>query len=537
VLSSGSVRGVFVIAQNKLVSDRREGKPPDWFGNAELGNVGSGMEADVQVVIGIDSSTQSTKALAVDVDSGAVLGEGRAAHTVSGGAGRESDPRQWWTALAEAVGGTGWADRAAAVSVGGQQHGLVTLDADGEPVRPALLWNDVRSAPQAAALVAEYGPEAWARRAGSVPGASFTAAKWQWLREREPEAAARTAAVRLPHDYLTERLTGVAATDRGDASGTGWWTPDGYDQALLDRLGLAEDMLPPVVPAGKAAGTVLPGLPLRTGALVAAGTGDNMAAALGLGLRPGVPVLSLGTSGTVYAVTRGRPTDPSGTVCGFADALDAWLPLACTLNCTLAVDRVAALLGRDRQAVEPGGSAVVLPYFDGERTPNLPLASGLFHGLRQDTTPGQLLQAAYDGAAFSLLAALDQVLAAGGGAAEGSGGGPNSSSDGGSGGGSGGGSEQDGELLLIGGGARGAAWQQTVLRLSGRPVRIPAAGELVALGAAAQAAGLLTGERADEVARRWRTWDGPLLEPVPRDTAALERIADTLRRSGTLFES
>jgi len=471
----------------------------------------------VQVVIGVDSSTQSTKALAVDVDSGKVVGEGRAAHTVSGGAARESDPREWWRALAEAVGQTGWADRAAAVSVGGQQHGLVTLDAAGEPVRPALLWNDVRSAPQAAALVAEYGPQAWAERAGSVPGASFTAAKWQWLREQEPEAADRTAAVRLPHDYLTERLTGVAATDRGDASGTGWWTPDGYDTALLERLGLAEPMLPQVVPAGTAAGTVLPGLPLRAGALVAAGTGDNMAAALGLGLSTGVPVLSLGTSGTVYAVTRGRPADPSGTVCGFADALDAWLPLACTLNCTLAVDRVAALLGRDRQAVEPGGTAVVLPYFDGERTPNLPLASGLFHGLRQDTTPGQLLQAAYDGAAYSLLAALDQVLAAGGaGAGE-----PGDA----------------GELLLIGGGARGAAWQQTVRRLSGRPVRIPDAQELVALGAAAQAAGLLTGERADEVARRWQTAGGELLEPLPRDTEALERIADTLRRSGTLFES
>ena len=176
----------------------------------------------MQVVIGIDSSTQSTKALAVDVATGAVLGEGRAAHTVSGGAARESDPRDWWRALGEAVAATGYADQAAAVSVGGQQHGLVTLDTAGEPVRPALLWNDVRSAPQAEALVAELGRDTWAERAGSVPGAAFTAAKWAWLRETEPEAAARTAAVRLPHDYLTERLTGVAATDRGDASGTGW---------------------------------------------------------------------------------------------------------------------------------------------------------------------------------------------------------------------------------------------------------------------------------------------------------------------------
>ena len=220
--------------------------------------------------------------------------------------------------------------------------------------------------------------------------------------------------MRLPHDYLTERLTGEGVTDRGDASGTGWWaaSTEAYDEEILRACrarpaGTARGVALP----GEAAGTVRDrGLPLPRGALVAAGTGDNMAAALGLGLRPGQPVLSLGTSGTVYAVSRRRPTDPSGTVAGFADARGDWLPLACTLNCTLAVDRVAALLGRDREGVEAGGGAVLLPFLDGERTPNLPDASGLLHGLRHDTTPGQLLQAAYDGAVFALLQALDLVL-------------------------------------------------------------------------------------------------------------------------------
>jgi xylulokinase len=195
------------------------------------------------------------------------------------------------------------------------------------------------------------------------------------------------------------------------------------------------------------------------------------------------------------------------------------LPLACTLNCTLAVDRIAALLGVDREAVEPGGSAVVLPYLDGERTPNLPLASGLLTGLRHDTTPGQLLQAAYDGAAYSLLAALDDVLRAGGETPA-----PNSA-------------EPDTPILLIGGGARGTAWQNTVRRLSGRPVQVPVAEEVVALGAAAQAAGLLTGEPADEVARRWRNDAGPVLEPLPRDDTSRAIIADTLQRAeaGGLF--
>ncbi|AZM87571.1 xylulokinase [Streptomyces sp. W1SF4] len=467
-----------------------------------------------RVVIGVDSSTQSTKALAVDVETGAVLGEGRAAHTVTAGPGRESDPEQWWRAFCEAAAATGWADRAAACSIAGQQHGLVTLDTAGRPVRPALLWNDVRPAPQAAALAAAFGPAELARRTGSVPTAAFTAAKWAWLRAREPAAADRVAAVRLPHDYLTERLTGEAVTDRGDASGTGWWGPDGYDREVLARIGLDCALLPHVLAPGARAGLVRAGTPLREGVPVATGTGDNMAAALGLGLTPGRPVLSLGTSGTVYAVGRTRPADPGGTVAGFADALGGWLPLACTLNCTLAVDRFAALTGRDREDVEEGGTVVVLPYLDGERTPDLPGASGLVHGLRHDTTPGQLLQAAYDGAAHALLTALDDVLRAGG-------------ED----------PAADEPLLLIGGGAAGRAWQRTVLRLSGRAVRVPEARELVALGAAAQAAALLTGEPADAVARRWRTTEGPVLEPVPRDDDTLERITGTLRRARALQEA
>ncbi|WP_037579754.1 xylulokinase [Phaeacidiphilus oryzae] len=470
------------------------------------------------LVVGVDSSTQATKAVVVDVETGEIVAEGRSAHTVSGSGGaRESDPRDWWRALGEALAATGRAERAEAVSVGGQQHGMVTLDADGEVVRPATLWNDVRSAPQAEALVAARGADWWAGRVGSVPTAAFTATSWAWLRENEPESADRARHVRLPHDYLTSRLIGSrqGVTDRGDASGTGWWSPAGYDHEVLELIGLDASALPEVVEPGKAAGEVAAaiagqGLPLRAGALVASGTGDNMAAAVGLGLRPGAPVISLGTSGTAYAVTSRRPADPSGIVAGFADALGDWLPLACTLNCTLAVDKVAALLGRDRQDVEPGGEVVLLPFLDGERTPNLPYASGLLAGLRHDTTPGQVLQAAYDGAAYALLAALHDVQGDEG---------------------------ADEPLMLIGGGARGRAWRDTVRRLSGRPVLVPEAQELVALGAAAQAAALVTGERADEVARRWGTRRGVLLDPLPRDEAALERLGAAFERARPLLDA
>ncbi|QPP05106.1 xylulokinase [Streptomyces bathyalis] len=465
-------------------------------------------------VIGVDSSTQSTKALVVDAATGEVVARGQAPHTVTPGPGHESDPQEWWQALGTALEQCGRAaQEASAVSVGGQQHGLVTLDADGRPVRPAMLWNDVRSAPQSDRLIAQLGgPAAWADRFGSVPAPAFTVTKWAWLCENEPEAAAATAAVRLPHDYLTGRLTGEGTTDRGDASGTGWWASStgAYDGDMLELIGLAPQLLPRVTTPGEAAGTVRPGLPVPAGALVAAGTGDNMAAALGLGLRPGQPVLSLGTSGTVYAVSSRRPTDPTGTVAGFADARGDWLPLACTLNCTLAVDRVAALLSLDREAVEAGGEAALLPFLDGERTPNLPYASGLLSGLRHDTTAGQILQASYDGAVFALLRALDKVL-------------EEENAD------------ENAPLLLIGGGAKGTAWRETVRRLSGRPVQVPRAEELVALGAAAQAAGLLLEEDPAAVARRWGTADGPAYEAVPRDEATLTRVADTLAGADTLL--
>jgi xylulokinase len=176
------------------------------------------------------------------------------------------------------------------------------------------------------------------------------------------------------------------------------------------------------------------------------------------------------------------------------------------------VDKIASLLGRDREAVEPGGEVVLLPFLDGERTPNLPYASGLLSGLRHATTPGQVLQAAYDGAVYALLAALDDVLRAGGESPD-----------------------AEAPLVLIGGGARGRAWRETVRRLSGRPVRVPRAGELVALGAAAQAAALLTGERADAVARRWGTSEGEELPAVRRDEAAVARVGEALRGAGGLF--
>ncbi|MFF9143282.1 xylulokinase [Streptomyces sp. NPDC014861] len=486
------------------------------------------MPVSRSVVIGVDSSTQSTKAVAVDTATGGILGLGRAPHTVTGtGGARESDPEEWWTALATAVRTALRASGAApgtvtGLAVAGQQHGLVVLGPGHRPLRPALLWNDTRSAPQAAALTDRLGgPEAWLDRTGSVPVASMTAAKWQWLREHEPQHAEAATAVRLPHDLLTERLTGEAVTDPGDASGTCWYDPAdaAYDPALLDLLGLDPALLPAVAPtgatpAGRLTAAAAEALGLPRTVTVAAGTGDNMAAAVGLGLgAAGLldhPVVSLGTSGTVFAATRTRPA--AASLAGFAATDGTRLPLGCTLNCTLAVDRFAALLGLDREDALPGGGTVVLPYLDGERTPDLPAASGLLTGLRHTTDPRAVLGAAYEGAAFTVLRALDGLLAACG----------LDPADP---------AVRDRPLRLVGGGARGRTWTDTVRRLSGRPLVVPAADELVALGAAALAAGAATGEDPVAVATAWGTGAGTTLPPVARDEEAWHRIEDVLAKA------
>jgi xylulokinase len=406
------------------------------------------------------------------------------------------------------------------VSIAAQQHGLVVLGADGRPLRPAILWNDVRGADDARALVEELGAAEWARRIGVVPVASLTISSWAWLRRVEPESARATHAVRLPHDYLTERLCGEAVTDRGDASGTGWWsvTRGCYDEDILElpRVRLNPEHLPRVLGSAEAAGTVRPRaaaeLGLRAGTLVGPGTGDNMSAALALGARPGSPVMSLGTSGTVYCVADAPVNDATGVVNGFADATGRFLPLACTLNATLIIDRVAGWLGIDREAAQAGGEVVVLPFLDGERTPNLPRAAGTVTGLRHATTPRQILGAAYEGVVAALLEALAQIGTVTGALSS------------------------HAPIILIGGGARGPVWRETVSRLSGRALEIPDAQELVALGGAVQAAAVLAGEDPCDVAARWNVRAGTVIEGGQRDDQALERFRTVLAATSQLNE-
>src|SRR5215467_11187821 len=359
------------------------------------------------LVAGVDSSTQSTKVVLCEAEDGTIVARASAPHP----AGTECPPQAWREAVARA--GEELLSRADAIGVAGQQHGMVVLDENAQVIRPALLWNDLRSAAAAAALVKERGPRWWAERTGSVPIASFTVTKLRWLAEHEPDNAARVYQVMLPHDYLTwlllagPVLANEPVTDRGDASGTGYFSP--ADSAWLpevaaDALG-HQVQLPRVARPAETVGET------RWGAAVSAGTGDNMGAALGLCLEPGEIAVSIGTSGTAYAVTTAASADPSGAIAGFADATGRFLPLVCTINAALVLDSVAAMLGTDAAglsaralAAGPGaGGLTLLPYFDGERTPVRPRATGTLHGLTtRNATPENMARAAVEAVLASL---------------------------------------------------------------------------------------------------------------------------------------
>jgi len=468
------------------------------------------------LVVGVDSSTSACKVEIRDADTGRLVGSGRAPHPATTPPRSEQHPHEWksafdaaFAAAAHEAGLPGDGRQGvAAIAIGGQQHGMVVSDAAGQVVRPAKLWNDTESAADAEALLHELpgGAAAWAEACGSVPVPSFTITKLRWLRRNEPEAFARMASVMLPHDWLTAQLTGRATTDRGDASGTGYWSPAQgtyrFDLlALVDPATHWDTMLPEVLGPAEAAG-VWQG----TDVVVAPGTGDNMAAALGLGARPGDLVLSLGTSATAYTVSNRPSADPTGIVAGFADADGRFLPLVCTLNATKVSDAVARLLGvqpSDLDALalaSPAGAdgLVLVPHFDGERTPNRPDATGTLSGLRSDVSRQQLARAAVEGVVCNLLAGADELAQWE----------PTVGAD---------------RVILIGGGAKSAAYRHTVADLTGRPVVLPE-GELVALGAAAQAASVLSGATLTDIAIAWGLGTGNTVEPdTSADRAAIRQ--------------
>ena len=436
-----------------------------------------------RLVAGIDSSTQACKVTVRDLATGEQLREGRAAHPTE----TLVHPEAWWQALLLAVQRAGGLDDVLAVSVAGQQHTPVFLGADGDVVTPSPLWNHLGSHPHMEDLNRELGREEWIRRTGLPLTLSDTVTKVRWLRDTHPEAATATVAVAVVHDWLTWRLLGGGpgapdldrlVTDRSEASGTGYWsgetedyTPDLFAHAF-GRAAILPRVLGPLDHAGLTAAGI-PGIP--AGIPVGVGSGDNAAAALALGVSEGDAVLSLGTSGVVYTVAPRPVHDYAGYVCSYADATGAHLPIVATLNAARNLEVGADLLGCDFDelsalalAAPPGAEGLtLLPYFEGERTPDLPHArASLLHASLTNFTRPNFARAVIEGTLASqvwMLRALDAV------------------------------DVRVDRLLLIGGAARSRAVQHILTQMVELPVSVPAPEEYVARGAAAQAASTLDG--------------------------------------------
>ena len=450
--------------------------------------------ANLKLVAGVDSSTQSCKVVIRDAATGQLVREGRATHPD----GTEVAPSHWVSALDTAIAAAGGLDDVSAISIGGQQHGMVALDSQGAVIRDALLWNDTRSADAAAALNKEVGGAAEiAKQVGSVLVASFTATKLRWLADSEKANADKVAGVALPHDWLSWQLQHVKGqaldfgklfSDRSEASGTGYFDPTS-SQYRRDILALAlrtdrEINLPKIISPAEFGGTTPSGIPIAPGA------GDNAAAALGIQAQPGDVVVSLGTSGTAFAVSDTPTHDASGAVAGFADATGRYLPLVCTLNAARILDAATRILGKTHDEVgllalsaKPGANGLsLLPYFEGERTPNRPTATGVFSGMNlNNSNPADIARAMVEGMLCGLVDAVDALEKLG---------------------------VNVKRIILIGGAAKNPAVSQIAAALFGREVLVPPAGEYVANGAARQAAWALLGGDAAPI------WDLGKIEKV-----------------------
>lgn len=460
------------------------------------------------LVAGIDTSTQSCKVRVTDAATGALVRFGQAKHPD----GTTIDPKYWWQAFQEAAAQAGGLDDVAALAVGGQQHGMVILDRQGRVIRDAMLWNDTSSAPQADELITmlgaapaqddepddiiERGKQRWVKAVGSSPVASYTLTKLKWVADHEPHNAARIAAVCLPHDWLSWRIAGYGPvdegqdahlealfTDRSDASGTLYFDAahNTYREDLLDLALGRHDIILPTVLAPHAAAPVradaaYAGANVEGGCIIAPGGGDNAMASLGLGMSVGDVSISLGTSGVAAAISQHPTYDLTGSVSGFADCTGHYLPLACTINGSRILDAARAALNVDYDelaqlafASKPGAEGITLvPYFDGERTPNRPNATATLSGLTlRNTTKANIARAFVEGLLCSQRDCLELIRSLG------------ATID---------------RVLLIGGGAKSAAVRTLAPSILGLDVTLPATDEYVAIGAARQAAWVLSGE-------------------------------------------
>ncbi len=437
--------------------------------------------------LGIDSGTQSTKTIVLDSETGEILASAQQGYGLIDGlppGHLEQDPRVWVEAMEKTVRACleqlgARKDEIAAIGVSGQQHGCVVLDGNDQPVRPAKLWCDTSTVKQCEQFAAEFGgAKGLIELTGNPILPGYTAPKLLWLKQNEPGNFRRTECVLLPHDYLNLWLTGEKKMEYGDASGTGWMNvrTRAWSQPILDFIDpTLADKIPRVgssrVPNGLLREELRQAWGLRQSPVVSAGGGDNMMGAIGTGnITPGCVTASLGTSGTLYSYSATPVVDPQGEIAAFCDSTDAWLPLVCTMNVTVATEQARSLFHWDHvtmeeqiRSVSAGAAGLLfLPYLNGERTPNLPDGSGVFHGLNgRNMNPAHMARAVMEGATMGLAYGLNRFRELG---------------------------VEPTEIRLTGGGSKSVVWRQICADVFGVPTVCLASAEGAALGAAIQAA-------------------------------------------------
>lgn len=451
--------------------------------------------------LGIDSGTQSSKAIVLDLDSGKIIASAQSHYDLIPGlpAGHlEQHPQAWITAVEECISGCmqqigARAADIAGIGVSGQQHGLVALDGNDQPVRAAKLWCDTSTQAQCQQIAHEFGGQPGViHLAGNAMLPGYTIPKLLWMKQNEPENFAKTQTILLPHDMLNFWLTGVKRMEYGDASGMGILNVKTREWAyeivnFIDPR--VRSMLPPLGSSRVAHGTLKAELAakwgMKAGVVVSAGGGDNMMGAIGTGnIKPGVITASFGTSGTLYGVSGSPVIDGQGEVAAFCDSTDQWLPLVCTMNVTVVTEQIREMFGWSHteledavKSVKPGADGLLmLPYLNGERTPNLPNGTGVLHGLRTDNmTPQHLARAAVEGATLGLAYGLKRFRDLG---------------------------MSPSEIRLTGGGSKSATWRQIAADAFNAEVVTLSTSEGAALGAAIQAAQVQTQQSYDSLCAR-----------------------------------
>jgi D-xylulose kinase len=440
-----------------------------------------------QLFIGVDSGTQGTKAVVFSREQGKIIAEAYAEHQIieTQEGQREQEPIWWIEAFTAVIGKVlkeSYVSKQLirAIGVSGQQHGMVALDLDGNVIRPAKLWCDTETSQQCIEMTQKIGSaEKVIELIGNSIAAGFTASKILWLKNHEPENYGRLATVLLPHDYINFWLTGEMKTEFGDASGTAYFDvrTRTWSKAILDVIddsGKLQDCLPELIPSdapvGNISAEIAEQFQLNPDVLVSSGGGDNMMAAIGTGnVTPGIVTASLGTSGTIYSFSNKPIIDRNGELAAFCSSTGGWLPLVCTMNVTVSTELTRELLrlsvsdlNKTASTAELGaGGILLLPYFNGERTPALPTAKAVFFGLTSTNyNPRNLARASMEGATFGLRYGLDVLKQLG---------------------------INPSEIRLVGGGAKSPLWRQMVADVFNCPVVCPKSSEAGAVGAALQA--------------------------------------------------